>query len=1414
MGLKSSSQSPQVAITKHIGTVIDDVINVSANLASVVASAEGLEVSLKYLGPYSTAPTTRLNGLALEDGDYYFDTNIGAEGITYYVLATTSWFQIDSSSVLNNANLAEAAKDEAILSKTTASLKADEAIASALEASNSEAVAVQAALNSVTAKDLAQAAAVSTASDVTLATAAKDAARIDRNVTDTNATATASDRVSTNADRSIANTRSISATASATTATTQAGIAQTKASEALTSKTNAATSESNANTSATESQASNVESEAWASSTQSPVFPGAPAGTKSAKTLAGETASSAADALTSQQVANSHKTIATTKASEALSSKQAAANSESSASSSKDSAASSASAALSSKSDAYTSEVNALSSKNLAQSAQTGAETAESNAVAVVTGGTAALNSAAGKIPLADADGKIDIDWLATETLAMDSAEFFALAEKRKADNAGSGFSEWGTHDDNISFSNINEGMFARTIGYETTPWSNKLAMGRNNFGTPVGVSKTQHPICVINGVASIANMDITLNTAANLIIDFPPAPDGTETYDSATGALVQHASAAEAFEGDVTNGDFRTGDTTGWEAFQTNSTLSVVDGALQSESSGSGDAPAAALCAEQIYPVGTVLKITLDVVLGVVNTIRYSSSRVGHANSKTIASNLSVGTYEFEYIVDQPSHYVWIEHLNSNVNSIQVDNISILPVTESVITSRQDFVFLESFHEKISDKDVVYPLGNVQYGATSYEGISLANSLVAQGYSAFGEWDTATQGYGVVWSTLSEANKLKFIQDPENNIYSDGGELIQVRYRVRVVKGLGDVWNSSSIGTNPSIERYMGYQDGTAAMFCRPIGKLTSSDDLTISSSANTWYEGTTSGHSENTGEYLIGGSSANVAHNGLCFALPIALVERRNTGAYHPSFNSEGTQGFRNTDGTGTVDWYTSSSRIPLNTADCFNFWDGTTGVATWAESGSIGVDSRRPDLKFYDAIYASDVQDLRMSSKKLPLTEIREKYKRMAIAGDVRGFESVPFLGLVTASGTSSYSSANELRLTHESFGVLSNLPTGKFYKAVGYFTQNGVQWKVNKVYNSGSVVNMTVEDSAYNSGGNQVVTNLCVSFETTHKQANPTWTEICGIPSVIASKFPKGIEGVWNPKSLTETSVPLTRKVTSTFNPNRLRWDGSVWSAFTSSLNSTNNTLYTAVKDNPTHVELLFYTSQAHFTSDSYNSLVLDLGGVYASNHYYPSQGVELASTLIGKVTTDNTNPRFIARDLGNIVLTGSGVMGDSSGEAPTHSTISLGSNGLSPAFKTLDYLSHDNNVAKLCYTYKEMVWDNDADNVVEYIDNDNRSWAKGDTIFTKSLNAVLSYIGGDKSRTYTFADKTLTSDGRIVNATGDDGYSVDFKVWDGNGFGDNNQFEITNNQATQTDDNGNSITYGTASFNTQYFIVEE
>jgi len=68
-----------------------------------------------------------------------------------------------------------------------------------------------------------------------------------------------------------------------------------------------------------------------------------------------------------------------------------------------------ATAATQKAADANASAVQAVQAKQ-------DAETAKNAAVAVVTGGTASLNPAAGKIPIADADGRISAEWIRQQT--------------------------------------------------------------------------------------------------------------------------------------------------------------------------------------------------------------------------------------------------------------------------------------------------------------------------------------------------------------------------------------------------------------------------------------------------------------------------------------------------------------------------------------------------------------------------------------------------------------------------------------------------------------------------------------------------------------------------------------------------------------------------------------------------------------------------------------------------------------------------------------------------------------------------------------------------------------------------------------------------------------------------------------
>lgn len=767
--------------------------------------------------------------------------------------------------------------------------------------------------------------------------------------------------------------------------------------------------------------------------------------------------------------------------------------------------------------------------------------------------------------------------------VAMSKEEFFALAEKRIRDNAGSGFAEWGKALDNNNFGIINEGMWA-TDGTAIAASSEMYI----NQVEGEGVSRTDYTITNVNGVSqTLKGVNNNLDAIRNDIA-FPPAPDGTKTYDSADGSVVQHPDSATAFAAET--------------------------------------------------------------------------------------------------------------------------------ATNKVIVSRQDYVFLETWHEKISDKDAVYPLGNVQYGATDYQGISLGVPAgVPQGYSAFGEWDTSTFGNGAIWSTLTDEEKQIFLNDHENNIYVEDGELIQVRYRIRVVEGLGDDWTHTDVQltqlaysdilcVSPQgfrIEPENGTDHGNFNTDGQYIGK--ERRDLTAKDYPNGVFA-LRDGTSQPTTSF---------GYNGLCFAIPIALVQRRSSGIYEPTYNPNGCDKL-----TGNQFWYENPTAI-TSTADCFN-------PANKQNAGDISSsNSGRPDDKYYDAIYASDVNDLRMSSRRVPLSQIREGYKRKAIAGEVRGFEGVPFLSSFTTITSGNSGNFTFIAVTDSSDASVGDLIT---------FERNDGTY-VNRIVTNVPNANRIDYAGGIDSRSNGIV---AIHKPQQHSQANPTWTDIIGDPARIAVTFPNGVEGQWIPvipAGVNDTYSLNRKSLESPISNTRTLDDGASWVNADLTINTTTNDFTGTLGGN--YVALWQYETQAHFTEDDVNSKVLDLGGVFGAAR---NNNAPIVSSLIGKVPTSAAIKSYLETFMIQATLgaTGDGagsLLGDAWGTS--HHTLDMGHDNNSPAVKILDYLSSENGVAKLCYAYKEMVYDT---------------------------------------------------------------------TW-----GDNNQFEIIDNQSTLTDDNDNTVLYGTASFQTQFFI---
>ena len=192
----------------------------------------------------------------------------------------------------------------------------------------------------------------------------------------------------------------------------------------------------------------------------------------------------------------------------------------------------------------------------------------------------------------------------------------------------------------------------------------------------------------------------------------------------------------------------------------------------------------------------------------------------------------------------------------------------------------------INAWHEDVSEKKFVYPLGNVQYLGSNTDGLTgIANGAFTgfETYSLFGNWQTPSSliGKGYVWSGLTEAQKRAFVSNPENNCYLDGDKVIQVRYRVRVVQGLGDSWYN----VNPQNAQYMCYAE-VSSNFVAVKGKSVSLPSDFRVANTNVFIPSSTYSNSliKENGIFEMRNIEdvSSFAYEGKCYALPIALISR----------------------------------------------------------------------------------------------------------------------------------------------------------------------------------------------------------------------------------------------------------------------------------------------------------------------------------------------------------------------------------------------------------------------------------------------------------------------------------------------------------------------------------------------------
>jgi len=505
-----------------------------------------------------------------------------------------------------------------------------------------------------------------------------------------------------------------------------------------------------------------------------------------------------------------------------------------------------------------------------------------------------------------DVTGGITFDGASNETIttvldvekfAMPKSVFDANAEQRIRENNGSGFSEFGKHNLPSSFPNINEGL------WEISSSPNDLRLGRGT--SAYGTSRTEAAIVVVGGVShklyGINSNDPSFNPVKILT---PEAEAGTRSYDDVAGVAIDYLTDVDPkygdvagdlseavsrnFEGLIKNGDFRNG-TTSWNNSLTS--VTVVDGVatLVADSTAWGNIGQTILSA--IKPVNG------DVV--VLSAYVHRSDCTFSLRTDNEAAEVIVhpaGTTGYIQITativdDALVAPAIVLHSTDGVSVVEVSQVSMRKIENQPILSRQDYGFLETFHQKVSDTDLFCPLGLPQYGnSTSEEDIplTLITSLgVAQGYSAFGDWDTTTVGYAAKWSTMTVAQQKTALDNPENNLYYDAetAELIQVRARVRVIRGVQNQWKSAVPWKDTDGQfNYINLSAGNGyGVGVRGISE-TNSD---ISTGSNLFGSphatvGWGLDKSDPTIYTGVGATAVARSYNKKCYALPLVLIQK----------------------------------------------------------------------------------------------------------------------------------------------------------------------------------------------------------------------------------------------------------------------------------------------------------------------------------------------------------------------------------------------------------------------------------------------------------------------------------------------------------------------------------------------------
>lgn len=521
---------------------------------------------------------------------------------------------------------------------------------------------------------------------------------------------------------------------------------------------------------------------------------------------------------------------------------------------------------------------------------------------------------------------------------------------------------------------------------------------------------------------------------------------------------------------------------------------------------------------------------------------------------------------------------------------------------TNKVITSRKDLVGAKVQEEVDMDLyDVFFPNGSTQYGASTWNGIPLVDVTtlgVPQALCGFGEWDTTTKGKGVKFSTLSDANKKKVLADPKNNIRYDAvkDKLVFSLIKAISIEGVGDTWE------NPRLGKY----------------------------DSKAWLSSALDQDWSTTQDYQPVDGDAGRKDGTHSMFVPIALVQRFNQGLYSGEFNDMGCGCI----GSGK---YLVNYR-PKSRLECF----------TLAANGSIssGKTGRYDQYKYFDAIYAGLVVDLRLSSHVQNESKLLVDSINKVFNGTMRGKGKVPFTTFELSSGNCLVTSTTATAL--DSSGWCLYISTSGRYRV--YFdgaVQQNFADKVlftdgtNKIY----LVKIASDLFGFDPNkprprdvnyglpwANGTIANMSLiksAFLPAEYDSLPMVNIICSVANGKAA-LPNGCVGEWVEKAPSSGSYEpfdFTRKLAVNngsfiYTDN----DGVSWTVVTNNVDEIRNTFSTTA--NPNRVALQYYESQSYVTKAANNLPVVGgVGCVLATEDSRLDYGNRLLGSLTGLIGKD-------------------------------------------------------------------------------------------------------------------------------------------------------------------------------------------